>query len=279
MGLLDTLGFGGNLPNIVTGGLTDEPQWYPQNLDPTTQALIGQMGAEGNLTPQQIEAMLLQGTNAQMQAPATGGQVAVQQQTLGGPQDAAVTQALNDRANRLYASSYNQLQNAAAAQAPLTHARLQNQASGAYQAQQNVNDELNRQQMQVTLNQWSMRDKIIGQLFQGAGNAAGTYAGMNAGMGSQNAFNNQLQGQLQGMNQSFTSDPNSPYNLMGDPSSTNPAGSLGVDTSMDGNGYSGMTPPGSGQGYNGNMPIGGYQNTMPGTQSGYGLGISTNGLQ
>ena len=172
------------------------------------------------------------------------------------------------------------MRNAAVAGAPATQGRLMGQASNALQQQQNVNDELNRQQMAVTLQKWGMRNQIIGQLFGGAGNFAGTYAGMQGGRGAASAFNDQLQGKLSGMNApTYQGDPNS-YNLgVGEAQPTSPYG-LGVDTSMmrpePGMGYYGMTSPGEGQGFNGQNPYGGYQNNMNG---GYGLGVSTNGLQ
>ena len=170
------LGFG-NAPNVLTGGATDRPDWTPTNLDQGTVDLINQELAQGNLTPAQIAAQSLQGTQKTMGS-AVGGAVGQQQSALGGASDDATTAALNDRANRLYAAQYNQLQNAAIAGAPARQGQLQSQAMNALQQQQNVNDQLNQMQMQVTLNKEAVRNNIIGQLFGGFGNYVGAYRGM-----------------------------------------------------------------------------------------------------
>lgn len=280
----------GNFPNIITGGLTDQPDWNPAQLDAGTNGIIADQAREGQMTPEQITAQQLYGTSATMAQPATGGAVAQQQASLGGADNTAVTQALNDRANRIYSSQYNQLQNAAAAGAPVRQGQLMAQSAHALQAQQNVNDQLNRQQMAVTLQKQGMRNQIIGQILSGAGSFAGTYAGMNGGKGAGQAFASQMQGELNNTNMpAYTSDPNAPYNLTGDPSAQNPGYGLGVDQSMGSVPNQGLGPLGygypgqDGNGYYGEPWLQQKQpplRNMYGNQTGgYGLGVSTDGLQ
>lgn len=261
----DFLGLG-NAPNILTGGATQNPDWNPSNLDAGTNAIISQQAAEGNLSNQDLINKQLAGTSSTMPS-ATGGAVAQQQAGLGGSDNAAVTAALNDRANRLYSSQYEQLQNQAAAGAPVQRAHMMNQAANALQQQQNVNDQLNRQQMAVTLQKEGMRNQIIGQLFQGGGAMAGT-------MAAKGSMPKELQGQFDAMNSpdnpsnpgNYTSDPSQPHNLTGD-WQTPQSQSLGTGYE---NGFQ-YNPPGTdGNGYYG------HQWMAPGN-SGYGLGMTYNG--
>lgn len=269
---LDSIGMG-NAPNVFTGGLTDQPDWTPAMLDPGTQSIINQQYQQAQMTPQQLEAMQLQGTSPTMGAPATGGAVAQQQNALGGSDNQAVSQALNDRANRLYSSQFNQLQNQAAANVPGLQGRLTNQGANAEQQAQNVNDQLNQMQMQVTAHKNAMRNQVIGQILGGAGSFAGTYAGMQGGRGA-NPMNGLNAAQESPGNPSnpgnYQSDYNQPYNLTGDPNYMNTPNYLS-GVGQDGNGYLGEPAPG--------MPDSMYG--MPGgygpNQNGYGLGVSFNG--
>ena len=218
----------GNAPNVLTGGATDQPDWTPSLLDNGTNTVIGQQAALGNQSQQDIVSKDLYGTSATMPT-ATGGAVAEQQAELGGgnaSDNAAVSQALNDRANRLYASQYNQLLNAAIAGAPAQQGQYMSQAANALQQQQNVNDQLNRQQIAVTLQKQSLRNQIIGQLMGGAGTAAGLYAsGRRTGSydaPTQKAFDELNSPDNKNNPGNFTSDPNAPYNLTGDLSSQTP---------------------------------------------------------
>lgn len=287
-----------NTPNILTGGLTDQPQWNPVNLDPDTVNLINNMNQRGQASAQDVANQTMAGTSPTMPN-ATGGAVAQQQATLGGDADPSVTQALNDRANRMYAAQYNQLQNQALAAAPGRQGAYQNAAAQALQAQQNVNDELNRQQMAVTQQQWAMRNQVVGQLFSGAGAMFGALAAGKAGSNAGSAFAQAINGPITNTNMpSYTSDYNSPYNLTGDPTFLAPGYGLGVDTGMgtegmaqglnsqygqgpigygypgqDGNGYYGEPPPtNSSDPYYGNNPnLGIDYNMMPQTGNGYYL--------
>ena len=261
----------GNFPNVITGGATDIPDWDPANLDAGTNAIIAQQAAEGGLTQQQIAQQQLQGTSPTMAA-ATGGQVAQQQATLGGDSsdNAAVSAALNDRANRLYSAQYNQLQNAAIAGAPARQAQLMTAAAGGLQDQQNVNDQLNRQQIAVTLQKQSLRNQIIGSILSGAGAAVGSYEGAKKG---------KVQPADPTADNQYSGDPGDPtfmgpqqenainQNTMGNAYTGPDYGTMGPQYGQDGNGYMGEVSPGAGQGYNGTQPMGGY-----------GLGITSNGV-
>lgn len=235
-----------NAPNVLTGGLTDQPDWTPTQLDPYTTALINQENAQGNQSLDQIKQQELNGTSATMPS-ATGGAVGQQQASLGGSGvDAATATALNDRANRLYSSQYNQLENQATASAPGRQAQLVNQAAGGLQSQQNVNDALNQMQMQVTAQKNAMRNQIIGQVLSGAGSFAGTYAGMKP--------TNQLDTSTQTMMNQMNGTPGPQTPELGS-GLNGTAPNLGVPMNnfgspgQDGNGYYGEPPPGNNQGY------------------------------
>lgn len=270
-----------SLLNFFSGGLTEQPAYNPVPLDAGTDSIINQETAQGNLSPQQLEQMELQGTSPTMPS-ATGGAVANQQTTLGGAGDASVGSALDARANRLYDSQYNQLNAQAVANAPAMQGGMMNNASQALQAQQNIGNQINAQQMQVIANQNALRSKVVGQLFSGAGAFAGGMMG-----GRQAAAMQGIQGSLNNMNDpnsgftpgyaqdnpaggtNYSSDPNAAYNLTGDASS---AGAPSLDVPMN-NFSSGTGPYGYGNpGQDGN---GYYGNTPP--NIGYGLGFSTNG--
>lgn len=164
-----------NFLNVLTGGLNQHPDWDPANLDPGTASIIQQQADLGHLSQPEIVERQLYGTNPTMDA-ATGGAIAQQQAAMGG-NDPSVATALNDRASRMYDSQYNQLHNAAVAGAPAKQGAFMNQAANALQQQQNINDALNRQQMEVTANKTAMRNQVIKQIFGGAGQFAGTYYG------------------------------------------------------------------------------------------------------
>ena len=270
-----------SLINFLSGGLTEQPSYDPVTVSQGTQDIINQETAQGNLSQQQLAQMELQGTSATMPS-ATGGAVANQQTTLGGAGDSAVGSALDARANRLYDSQYNQLNAQAIAAAPAMQGGMMNNASQALQAQQNIGNQINAQQMEVQANQAALRSKVISQLFSGAGAFAGTAAaggagGANAGtQAMMNNMNDPNSGFTPGYAQdnpaggtNYTSDPNAQYNLTGDTSSVNTPG-LGVPMN---NFSSGTGPYGYGNpGQDGN---GYYGNTPP--NIGYGLGVSTNG--
>lgn len=178
-----------NAPNVLTGGLTDKPDWTPAQLDPYTSALIDQENSQANKSVGQIQQDQLYGTSPTMPS-ATTGAISQQQSGLGGGIDSSTESALDARANRIYSSQYNQLQNQAAANAPLIKAHLMGQAAGALQKQQDINNQLNQMQMQVTEHKNQMRNQIIGQLFSGAGSFAGTYAGAQGSGGGSNLVEN-----------------------------------------------------------------------------------------
>lgn len=170
----------GNVTGTLTGGLTDaSPDWMPAQLDAGSQSIIDQQLQDSHLSDQEILNRQLNGTSQTM-PDATGGQVAVQQNTLGGAADPSVSKALNDRANRLYSSQYNQLQNQAISNIPVMRGRLMGQAGNALEEQQKINDALNRYQTDVTMQKENYRNQLIGNLFGGAGSFAGGYFGRQA---------------------------------------------------------------------------------------------------
>lgn len=236
--------------DFISGGLANQPQYTPQNLDPGTLALIQQEAQRGSLSPDQIQAMELQGTSPTMEN-ATGGAVANQQSTLGGGGGPEVSAALNGRAQRLYNAQYGELRNQAAAQAPLMQAGYMNNATNALQQQQNVSNANNTNAMQAVANQNAMRSKVIGQLFSGAGSFAGTMA---AGRPSGPGVDSTTQNMMDQMNQ----NPGPQMPEMAPQFSSEPPG-LGVNTDM---GYG--SPGTDGNGYYGN------KNQAPG----YGLGVT-----
>ena len=205
MGYFNALGpltFDWNAPDLQT-----------TQLDPATLGLINQMAAEGNQSQAQLITQEMAGVAPTMPT-ATGGQTAIQQGSLGGPQNAATTQALNDRANRMYASAYNQMLQGAVTAAPSMQARLMNQATSSLGQQQNVTNALSAQQMQAAINSEQMRAQVIGSLFGGLGKAGGAYAGSKADQ-SQGYDMSQVPDYSGGTGQNYASgyysaDPSSP---------------------------------------------------------------------
>jgi len=251
--------FGGGLLYNQFGNLGNElfsnPDWTPAPLDANTAGIINEQYARGNLSDQDLVNLQLQGTNPTM-APATGGAVGQQQATLGGVDAPAVTQALNDRANRLYAGQYNQLKNQAIANAPNIHGNLLSQGANALLQQQAINNELNRQQVAVTLQKEAMRNQIVANLMGGAGSFTGGYMGRNAMKNSGN-----------GPSPQYSGDENSP-NFMGPPRPTPMNGGQawsGPDYEMNGR--------------SSNLPSDSQQWGLgPSTINGYGTGMTYEGL-
>ena len=258
----------GNLGNLATGGLAEQPNYTPVYLDPYTNQVINNEANEGNLTQQQIIQKELYGTNPN--APnATGGAVHQQQAAMGGKVDPNVEAALNNRAGRLYDAQYNQLKAAATANAPAVQGQLVNQATQGLQAQQNVGNQINAQQMQVIANQNSLRNQVISQLFGAGGQAAGTFAAAQGGGGLGAA----LASQSAQMNWDPNFNPQTPeMNYGGGGQSPG----LGVNYGMDGNGYYGEAPP-SGNPSLLDRPNGTTGYGMNTNGMGYGLGYSYQG--
>lgn len=205
--------------DVLSGGLSNPAQLAVADLDPTTMALIDQQVSQGQASQDQIIQNELHGTSATMPS-ATGGAVAQQQSALGGADNAAVTQALNNRASRLYASQYGQLQGTATAQAPILKSKLMAQGIQGLQDQQNIANEISRQQMQAQVQQQQIRNQVIGQLFGGAGKFAGMYAAA-GGFGGGNGEN------IEQEENQYSGNPYDP-NFMGPPA---PAAAMG-DRSM-----------------------------------------------
>lgn len=251
----------GNLPNVLSGGLADQPNYNPTYLDPYTNEVINQETAEGGQTQQQIIQKELYGTDPR--APnATGGAVAQQQASQGGQPDPNVTAALNNRAGRLYDSQYNQLQAQATANAPAIQGQLVNQGVQGLQAQQDVGNKINETQMQVIANQNALRNQVVSQLLGGGGQFAGTLAGSGA-FSSNSGMNPQTSLALNSMNNDPNLNPQAPELNSGMQSiPDSQAYNLGIQSPIrDGNGYYGETP---------NTP------SLTGG-GGYGLGYSYNG--
>lgn len=168
--------------NLLTGGTNQKPPYNPVYLDPGTESVINQEAAQGNQSQAQITANELNGTNPTLgNVTGAGTAVGYQQAALGGDADPNVAAALNNRASRMYDAQYNQLAQQAKFNAPAIQGQLASQAANSLQANQNIENQINTNQLDAITKQNMIRQQVIGSLFGGAGSFAGGYLGNNGG--------------------------------------------------------------------------------------------------
>lgn len=173
MGMLDSFLFGSPKPSY-----SDSP------LDSGTEELINQQRVRSNTSDEDFAKKALEGTDTSAQLNGANAAREDKQRALGGNDQKAFSDAINNKYQKLYSSNQNDMRLTAKAQSPIQHFNAMDAFRQNSAKRLAVNTERANMERSVKYNQLAARNQAISSIIGAAGTVVGgIFGGMAGGAG------------------------------------------------------------------------------------------------